>query len=394
MSELELELEPLAAPAYIGSVRLGGVDGVWVDLANVLASVAIRHGRDDVDGPIQASTATLRLRAIPRADLELWAPGTSLEVRDTDGDPIFTGRITDNGLLDDDPRVDSRLEVIAVSPLADAGRRPVGGHQWPAELWGARMARILSEANLTGIVQAPTPDVPLAATVPIDPLDPTSFETMDALAALETDRSSIGATAFDQADGRIVVQAYAARAGVYTPVRLDPVDVLYSPPWSRNLDVVNRVVLGYGYGAGSITVDDPASQAIHGVRWSGSFETGLADAATATSIANLWLSRLSEPRWKLPSLTLLKRYPLKVGLVLELLNLPATAPLGQWTPIVEGWTDIIEGPDWHQEVVLSDPLLSGLALPWRDVPAGFRWLDVDPACSWSEAFVLDNLIPG
>jgi len=394
MSELELELEPRAAPAYVGSIRLGGVDGVWVDLGRVLASVQIHHGRDDVDGPLQASTATLRLRAIPRADLELWRPGTTIAIRDTDADPIFTGRITDLSLLDDDPRVDSRLEVIAVAALADAGRRPVGGHQWPAELWGARMARILSEANLNGVVQAPTPDVPLAATVPVDPLDPSSFETMDALAALETDRNSIGATAFDRADGTIVVQAYSARAGVYTPLTLDPADVLYSPPWYQTLDVVNRFVLGYGYGAGSITVDDSASQAIFGVRWSGSFESGLADAATATKIANLWLARLSEPRWKLPGLTLLRRYPLEVGLVLELLELPATAPLGQWTPIVEGWTDVIEGPDWRQEVVLSDPLLSGLALPWRDVPAELRWLDVDPACSWSEAFVLDNLIPG
>ena len=386
----ELELEPLAAPAYVGAVV---VDGVEQDLARVLASVSIRHGRDDVDGPLMSSTATLRLRALARSELEAWAPGGRLELFDTDADLVYSGRLTDNGLTDDDPRVDARLEVIAASSLADAGRRPVAGHAWPAEAWSARMARILAEAELAGVVQPPPDLVPLAATVPSDP-ETGYFETLDALAALEADRQAVGATAFDAADGTVVVQAFDARAGLYPPLELDPRLVLYAPAWSRTLDVVNRVVLGYGYGAGSVTVDDAASQAVHGVRWSGAFETGLADAATATARARLWVSRLSEPRWKLPGLTLLRRHPLEVGLVLELLGLPETAPLRSWTPIVEGWTDTIEGPDWTQDVVLSDPLLSGLALPWRDLPPELAWLEVDPACSWSEADVLDNLIGG
>ena len=284
------------------------------------------------------------------------------------------------------------LEVIAASSLADAGRRPVAGHAWPAEPWAARMQRILDEAELAGIVQAPTPDVPLAATVPSDP-ETGAFETMDALAALEADRQAVGATAFDAPDGRIVVQAFDARRGLYPPLELDPALVLYAPAWAQSLDVANRVVLGYGYGAGSVTVDDPVSQERFGVRWTGLFQTGLADAAVAGDRARLWLNRVTEPRWKLPGLTLLERHPLEVGQVLELLELPDSAPLGAWTPIVEGWTDTVEGPDWTQEVVLSDPIYSGLALPWQDVPPELLWMLVDPACIWADADVLDNLVP-
>jgi hypothetical protein len=387
----ELELEPQAAPAYIGSVVLNDVEQ---DLDRVLASVSIRHGRDDVDGPIQSSTATLRLRGLPRRQLDDWTVGGELVVSDTDGDPIFTGRLSDASLIDDDPRVEARLEVIAASSLAAAGRRPVAGHAWPAEPWGDRMARILAEAELAGVVQAPTPDVPLAATVPSDP-ETGYFDTVDARAALEADRQAVGATAFDRGDGSIVVQAFDARGGLYPPLELDPALVLYAPAWAQSLDVANRIVLGYGYGAGSVTVDDLASQAKPwGVRWTGLFETGLADEATARERALIWLNRITAPRWRLPGLTLLERHPLEVGLVLELLNLPPTAPLGSWTPIVEGWTDTVEGPDWTQDVILSDPIYSGLALPWQDLPPELRWLLVDPACTWADADVLDNLIGG
>jgi hypothetical protein len=386
----ELELEPQAAPAYIGAVVLNGVEQ---DLDRVLASVSIRHGRDDIDGPIQSSTATLRLRGLRRLELDSWTVGGELVVSDTDGDAIFTGRLSDASLTDDDPRVEARLEVIAASSLAAAGRRPVGGHAWPAEAWGDRMARILAEAELAGVVQAPSPDVPLAATIPSNP-ETGYFETVDALAALEADRQAVGATAFDRGDGSVVVQAFDARGGLYPPLELDPALVLYAPAWAQSLDVANRIVLGYGYGAGSVTVDDPVSQAQPwGVRWTGLFETGLADEQTARERALVWLNRITAPRWRLPGLTLLERHPLEVGLVLELLNLPPTAPLGSWTPIVEGWTDTVEGPDWTQDVILSDPIYSGLALPWQDLPPELLWSLVDPACAWADADVLDNLIP-
>jgi hypothetical protein len=178
------------------------------------------------------------------------------------------------------------------------------------------------------------------------------------------------------------------------PLAIDPAVVLYSPAWSQTLDVANRIVLGYGYGAGSVTVDDPVSQSRFGVRMTGLFDSGLADQATAQSRALAWLERVAYPRWKLPGLTLLEPHDLKIGQMLELSELPASAPFPSWSPVVEGWTDLFEGPDWTQTVILSDPVLSGLGLAWQDVPPELAWAEVDPACLWRDAYLLANLTPG
>jgi hypothetical protein len=391
MTELALLDEPeLRAPAYIGAVL---VDGVQVELADVLASVSIRHGRDDVSGPPQSSTATLRLRALDRSELPAWTVGAELVVQDVAGALLFTGEISDANLTHDDPELDSILEVIAASTLASSGGRPVGGHAWPAEAWGARVGRILDEAGLVGDVQAPAADVQLAATKPADP-ETGAYESSSALDALELVRQDVGASIFDDPAGRIVVQAFDARKGLHAPLELDPAIVLFAPAWSMTQDVANRVVLGYGYGDGTVTVDDPVSQDRFGVHWTGLFDTGLADAATAQTRAALWVDRVSWPRWKLPAVTLLSPQELAVGRLLQLVQLPDSAPFASFGAVVEGWTDTIEGPDWTQDVILSDPIFSGMALAWDELPADLLWQTVDPACSWSEAYLLDNLTPG
>jgi hypothetical protein len=551
----ELELEQRDTPAvWVTAIAVGGVP---VDLGRVFASLSVRHGRDDVDGPIQASTAALVLRRIDRSELDLYEVGLDLWIDSTftaaTGRPLFVGVITDATIVDDDPD-EPRLELIATGPLAIAGRRSVGGQQWPAEAWAARAARILAEAGLAGDVVAPSRDVQIAATKPTDP-ETGYFETMSALDALDRSRQDVGATAYDEG-GRIVVQAFDARrdlnlpgnvftdpgfeagvagwvgegnatvehdltvsqtgagslkvtptvddtysramlpapneipfveghrlsfsvwlrpspglvgkgcavyfdkawgsprealdprAGVIhtlaagwqevtlaetvvpagalgmqinigsdgagfgwttadslwiddvsivdldaepTALPVDPAVVFYSPAWSKTLDVANRIVLGYGYGDGSVTVDDGVSQGLFGVRWTGLFESGLADQATAHDRALSWLERVAYPRWKLPSVSLLAPLDLSIGRMLELSALPASAPFSSWNPVVEGWTDNIDRDLWTQTVVLSDPVLSGLGLAWADVPPPITWATVDPACAWRDAYVLSNL---
>jgi len=387
----ELALEP-RAPAWVASVT---VDGAAIELDDVLASVSVRHGRDDVDGQAQASTATLTFRNVTPAVLPTFEPGLELDVVATSGRSLFVGVITDETLLDDG--AGGALEVIATGVLAIAGRRPVGGHAWPAELWAARVQRILAEAGLELVVTAPTPDVPIAATKPSQEADPDTgtpevWETVSALDALERAREDVGAAIFDDA-GSVYVQAFDSRAELFDPIDVDPALVLYAPAWSRTLDVANRIVLGYGYGDGSVTVDDPVSQGRFGVRMTGYFETGLADEPTARDRAVIWLDRVAFPRWKLPEIVLLEPHDLHVGQKLELSDLPAWAPFLAWSPIVEGWTDTIEGDLWTQTVVVSDPVFSGLAEPWADVPATLLWQDVAPACLWRDTDHLSNLSP-
>ena len=215
---------------------------------------------------------------------------------------------------------------------------------------------------------------------------------MDALTALTADKGAVGSTAFDDELGRVVVQAFDARAGLAV-LDVDPADVLYAPEWNQTLDVVNRVVLGYGYGAGTVTVDEPVSQGMFGIRWTGLFDSGLADAATASARASVWLDRLAYPRWHLPEVTLLKRYPLAIGERLNLTQLPSSAPLEAWTPVIEGWVDTIEGELWTQDVIVSDPIFSSLALRWQEVTAGLAWQGVDPLCRWFDATSIAALTP-
>ena len=93
-------------------------------------------------------------------------------------------------------------------------------------------------------------------------------------------------------------------------------------------------------------------------------------------------------------MTLLEPQPLAIGQLVELFELPASAPFGEWAAVVEGWVDTIEGPDWTQDLILSDPQDSGLALPWADLPPALTWAEIDPACRWSDAYNLDNLTLG
>ena len=289
---------------WIGELLLNGEP---VELERVLASVQVRHGRDDVNGPVQSSTATLRLRNLDRAELEAWEVGGRIALSDVAAAPVYTGTLTDSRLVQDDASTESVLEVIAVSTLASTGGRSVAGHQWPAETWQERAVRIFSEAGYSAEeyeVQA-GPVVQIAATVPDDP-EAGTYAEVNALDALELLRNDVGATLFDHPDGRIFLQAFDARPGLYAEMELEPELVAYSPEWSMVLDVANRIVLGYGHGAGTVTVNDPVSQDKYDLHWTGLFDTGLADHATAHERALSWLGRVSFPRWKLPSVTLLE----------------------------------------------------------------------------------------
>jgi hypothetical protein len=45
------------------------------------------------------------------------------------------------------------------------------------------------------------------------------------------------------------------------------------------------------------------------------------------------------------------------------------------------------------ELSLSDPLASGLTLPWNAVPttAGYRWNTINPTTAWRDALQLGDL---
>jgi hypothetical protein len=83
---------------------------------------------------------------------------------------------------------------------------------------------------------------------------------------------------------------------------------------------------------------------------------------------------------------------LAVGDRVEITELPPASPATYWSPIVEGWTHTIEGSTWRQTLALSDPIASGLALTWADVPADVYWNTVPPL-EWRDADEVGDLYP-
>ena len=115
------------------------------------------------------------------------------------------------------------------------------------------------------------------------------------------------------------------------------------------------------------------------------------NAAVATTGAGTRLARAAYSHWHMPSAPLLRGLQLDIGAPVVLDDMPDASPYAPWTPVLEGWTDTITGTEWRMRLALSDPLLSGLALPWQDVPTADKWNTIDPATSWANALTLDDL---
>jgi hypothetical protein len=365
--------------------------GVSIDLHTVLADVTIRHGRVDVyDGP-SPSTLQLTLEPVTRAFTRAFRVGSPLVFTCTDGTtpaPRFTGKITD-GAIDDD-----RLTAIAVGRLATLSQYVIGGTvDYPAELWSARLTRVFAEAGLAAYLQLVAPaaagDPQLAArTVATDgpiPLDQYLGELAD----------TVGAAVADTPDGKVFVQPISTRTltGGFT---LDPALVAYVPSWVQVLPIANLVTVKWT--GGSVTVSDADSIAFYGPRPT-SIDTDLTTAAAATARAQERLARSAYSHWNIPAAPYLIGARIGIGAPVTLSAMPPGSPYATWTPVLEGWQDSItsdlEELEWTMELALSDPLASGLTLPWNLVPTtpGYRWNTINPTVAWRDALQLGDLDP-
>lgn len=369
------------------------LNGVLVALAEVLADVTIHHGRSDVYDTANASTCQLTILDITRATSKAFAIGQPLVVYARDGaaaeKPRFTGRVTDGSLDDDD------LTIIATGRLSTLSGYTIGAADYPAETWSARVTRAFTDAGLAAFLElvAPPVDPALAARVTATDGTVALSDYLDDLANM------IGAAIADRPDGKILVQAVAARTLAGMTV-LDPAQVEYVPTWVEVLPTANIVTVQYV--GGQTTVQDAASIALYGPRPL-EVDTAFTNAAQALDRANERLARSSFSRWSIPEAPLLRGYDtLRIGDAVELSSWPASAPFRTWTPVIEGWTDSVAGfgrdpgtCDWSMDLALSDPLASGLALPWNQVPTApaYHWNTIDQAVAWKDALSLDSLEP-
>jgi hypothetical protein len=297
--------------------------------------------------------------------------------------PRFTGRITDARLDGDD------LTVIAAGPWSVYRTFVVGEIAWPVEAWSARVTRIFAEAGIPELLELhsdPNLDPDLAARDPETAGPTTLGDYLGFLAPM------VGALVADRPNGSIVVQAIGARR-LADAVALDPADVAYAPVWVEQLPGGNIVTVRYtGDQSEQVTATDDASRALYGDRPE-TIDTAFVDPAAATSRASTRLGRAAFSHWEMPQAPILRGLDLQLGDPIILEGLPDPAPFEPWTPILEGWTDTITGPDWTMDLALSDPLTSGIALPWASIPrtAEYHWNTLDPSTDWTEALTLEAL---
>ena len=369
------------------AVELGGVS---VSLADVLADITLYHGRADISDEPTASTCQLTLADVDKEASQAFSVGQSLRVTVSDGGapavPRFTGRVTDGSLVDDE------LTIIGAGAVSTLGGYEIGAGDYPQEAWSARVSRVFGDAGLGSLLE-------LHADPLLDPLlaartSETAGETTlgDYLAFLAR---MVGAAVTDTPDGRILVQAVGARTldGAYT---LDPADVAFTPAWTEELPRGNIVTVRYtGDQSEHVTVTDPVSIDRYGERPE-TIDTSFVHLADADYRARQRLSRSAFSHWNMPAAPILRGLELTVGEPIVLAGMPAASPFDPWTPTLEGWNDSISGDAWTMTLSLSDPLLSGLTIPWDDVPpsAEYLWNTVDVETDWTEALTLEALNAG
>lgn len=366
------------------SVVLGGAT---IPLADVLAALTIHHGREDISDEPTATTCQLTLVDVDAATVAAFEVGQTLTVNAKDGSspaaPRFTGYVTDATLDVDE------LTVIGAGELSRLRLYEIGGVDWPVETWSARVTRAFTEAGLAAkleLVADPTFNPTLAARDTLTAGPTTLGDYLTFLVGM------VGALVSDRPDGRILVQAVGART-LTDAEPLDPLDVAYAPAWRAELPKGNIVTVRYtGDQSESVTLTDAASVALYGDRPE-TIDTAFSSSSDATKRATQRLARAAYSHWNMPAVPVLRGLELKIGAPVTLSKLPPAAPYDPWTPILEGWTDEIDGDDWRMTLALSDPLLSGVTLPWNAVPSTslYHWNTVDPATDWTEALTLDDL---
>jgi hypothetical protein len=367
----------------ISSITLAGAP---VPLNDVLASVTIRHGRVDAGDAPTASSAQLMFLDIDRAFARAFRTGAQLVVNARDGGgaeaPRFTGRITDGSLDVDD------LSAIAIGRLSTLNDHVIGGVDWPAETWSARVTRAFTDAGLAALLElVPAVFNPqLAARLTVDGGPVGLLDYLGTLAAM------VGAAIVDRPNGNILVQALGARslAGMVT---LDPAEVEYAPAWTQILPEANHVTVKWAGGA-DVIVQDADSIALYGPRPE-TIDTTFTVLLDAQTRANSRLATAAFPHWNIPNAPLLVGHNYAIGSPLKLVAMPPASPYSPWTPVLEGWTDTIDVAgdelNWHMQLALSDPLASGLTLPWSAVPVADKWNTINQTVAWRDALTLGDL---
>lgn len=391
--------------------RVVGAAALEAEIAGVavagtqLGAVTIRHGRTDIDTQPAAATCSLAVLAGALSDPPVI--GDVVDVRlGADAiahwqmDPAqataaswrFAGHVTDSRA-----QVDGRgrhvYAITATSRRARLGRLRVGADAWPAELDGARAARILALCTAVVTVAAGDP-----GTVGVT-ARPAGLESP--LALLDDLAADTGATLAELRAGGLEWFDAEHRRNNAVSLELDATDVISPASWQQSLTgMVNALTVVYGAGEPrpTVTVTDVASaDPVTGYGpFAAQVDTQLADATAATAYASLMVARRGRPWWRLDALTvdLLRTVTndqaaallaLEHGDLLTVTGFPDAGPFTTRRVYVEGWTETITARSWRLSLSVSESSTTAAPARWVDVGDALTWADVDPAMTWNTA---------
>lgn len=403
------------------------VAGRLIDPELVLSDVQVEHGRGGFGADPEASRASITVRT---STLPSWAAGGDLITLAGPYGPVFTGRITDLGVVHPADGV-ADVTITAIGMLADLGRATIGDEPWPPEAAQTRAGRILTKAAppFGWEVQAPGVE---GRVIRRDVDAKTPLDLLTELTA------TTGGAVFDTPEGTIVYQPEPSRQnpvftmmwrdipaadtwatwwagtwnGIAVSPRSRPVVILdacvieWEPKWAMGVGaVVNaaRVVYGPPGEDGQtsdrpvVTVEDAASIDRH-ARREARIDSQWVEAVDAGSRARQIVTTQARARWETDGAVVIldEADPatraavvgLRCGDRVQLTGLPSPSPATgrAWTGIVEGWslTQTVDDGGQMARITLrlSDPLLSLLVERWRDAPTGLQWAHLAPDRAW------------
>ena len=393
-----------------------------------LSGLTITSGRQDIYSQPIAGYCNLTLietnESVAAYEVN---DAVSVEVQNSTGGwvNLFGGFVTDiqiSVLSSGSVATSQRIQIIAVGALARLSRAVFTGN-FPHQLDGNRILELLSgvlfdtwsevPAALTWATYEPTVTWANAQNSGLGDIDtPGDYELHsqndlnDTVYNLASSYSTSGlGYLYEDSQGRIGYADSTRRSqylAQYGYVDLDGNHAI-GPGLSiqkKAGDVRNSITIAYGAsGNSSITDTDPNSISLFG-QLASTINTTLRNATDATTQAAFYLDIRAYPQFNIKQIT----FPIAsaeidtpdrnallgifMGMPLNIVNLPANMPNGEFQGFVEGWTWTASLGELSLTINLSPVAYSLQAFRWNSVPAVEQWNTISPTLEWLNATIV------
>ena len=358
--------------------------------------------------------------AVDVDDVQVFAPdgGTDRTVL------VFAGRITNVDAAWDDTIPGPIVGVTAADFTADLANRDVGDEPWLLEPMADRFTRILGLSGMDVVADI----APSVADIPVSWVDVDHQPTTGLLQAVAASVDGVMWSAVHQTTGAYLkVEDPAGRAALYrlelvggivqvvgtgagTP--LTACDVLRDPiQFTQDVsDIATRAAVSWleqitddqgkpGTAEHTEIVIDAPLEVTYGTRRI-SATTQLTTAADALDVANRLMARLTVGGWRASGFVVddvfIDRVDVllamldgtsRIGLPVRVTDLPPWSPTGPVLPLyLEGGKYAFDDGRWVLDLNVSSARGQGESVTWDETDPTWRWVDVDPALTWSGVY--------